>query len=119
MTTTPIDVTEIRKALIAESYALLRLGKEYHATIEEPVVTTFELSVLSAILKANAYSYLLAAVLRRVEASEGVAAASEMAQWFETVMDVGNEVLEDANADLDEQTANAPAEPETTPAVAS
>jgi len=79
-TTDAVTVTAVRKALIAESYKLLDQAKDFYNVIEEPVVSLVDVNAYSAMLAASAYSYLLAAVLRRVEASQGVAAASEMAQ---------------------------------------
>lgn len=105
-TTNAVTVTTVRKALIAESYEHLAAMKQITAKRRRgETLTAPERDLFDALSKVNTYSYLLAAVLRRVEAAQGVAAASEMAQWFDTVMDVGTEALEDANDDLDEQVA--------------
>lgn len=103
-TTDFVTVTSVRKALIAESYEHLAAMKQITAKRRRgETLTVPEPDLFDALSKVNVYSYLLAAVLRRIEAAQGAAAASGMAQWFDTVMDVGTEVMEDANDDLDEQ----------------
>jgi rubrerythrin len=101
-TNTP-TVTAVRKALIAESYGHLESIKRLTAKHRSgETLTAAELDLVEALAKAKAYSYLLAAVLRQVEAFWGAAEADEMARLFATVMDTGIEVLEDANDDLDD-----------------
>lgn len=98
-----VDVTEVRKTLIAESHECYRLATSYYDTIKTPAVTTFEFDVYVAICAANSYSYLLAGVLRIIEDRHGPDEAREMAALFDAVREAGTEVLEDTNSDLDEQ----------------
>lgn len=107
-TTDAVTVTTVRKSLIAESYehlaAIKRITTPARLVTE---LTEAECNHLDALARANAYSYLLAGILRIVEDGWGAAEGAQMAYLIGTVMDVGNEVLEDANDDLDEQVRGA------------
>jgi hypothetical protein len=98
-----VDITEVRKTLIAESYDLFRLTKAYFETIESPAMSTFEFDVYGAIGAGSTYAYLLAGVLQIIENRHGNDEAREMAALFDAVRDGGTEVLEDVNHDIDER----------------
>jgi hypothetical protein len=98
-----VDITEVRKTLIAESYEHYKLCKAYYETIETPAMSTFEFDVYGAIAGASTYAYLLAGVLQIIENRHGSDEAREMAALFDAVREGGTEVLEDVNDDLDEK----------------
>lgn len=99
-----VDITEARKALIAESYASHARVKQIASTARMiNGLTDDEAELIEAHTSLADYAYLLAALLRITENQHGAAEARAMAAMFEAVRDVGTEVLEDANDDLDEQ----------------
>ena len=85
-----VDVTEVRTALIAESYqhhtALTRLAASGRAA---GGLTKTECDLVEAHIAAAQYTYLLAGVLRIVENKHGAGEAREMAALFDAVRDVG------------------------------
>lgn len=103
-TTDEITVTDVRKALIAESYEHLESIKRLKAKRRAGEwLTPGEVELIDALATANAYSYLLAFVLRFADERCSADDAEYLARVFDAVMDAGTEALEDANDDLDEQ----------------
>lgn len=99
-----VTVTTVRKALIAESYqhlgAITRL-KDKHRGGDK--LTANELDLIDVHAKVNAYSYFLAGLLRIIDETHGAEEAAHVASLIDTVRDVGTEVLEFANDDIDER----------------
>lgn len=99
-----ITTADVRKTLIADSY-------EYHERATSLIagarlvgeLTEGEHSILDAYSAAEAYAYLLAALLRIVEDRHGEDEALGLACMVDAVRESGTDVLEDANDDLDER----------------
>ena len=101
-------VTTVRKALIAESYEHLDAMKKLTAKRRAgQALTAAELDLFDALAKVNAYSYFLAGLLRVIDEQHGAEEGRHVAYLIDTVRDVGTEVLEFANDDLDERARGA------------
>jgi hypothetical protein len=99
-----VDITEVRKTLIAESHEHFEAAKRITSkAMLAKSMTDAEAELGEAHSTAADYAYLLAGVLRIIENRHGADEAREMAALFDAVREGGTEVLEDTNDDLDEQ----------------
>jgi hypothetical protein len=97
-----LTVTDVRKALIAESYEHFNAVKRVMSrAIKTNKLTDAEADLSDAHNTASAYAYLLAALLRIIEDRHGEDEALGMACMVDAVRESGTDVLEDANRDLD------------------
>lgn len=104
----PVDVTEVRRDLIAESYQHHAAAKGIASTARmADGLSDAEADLIDAHATIASYAYLLAGLLRVTENRHGADEAREMAALFDAVREVGTEVIEDMNDDLDEQAREA------------
>lgn len=102
--TDALTVTTVRKALIAESYEHRKLRHIYFDVLkgEKPLPDVAPVHAYEALADVGCWEYAVAGMLRRVEAVNPELAA-ELADFAAWVLADGNEAIEDANDDLDEQ----------------
>lgn len=123
-TDTPIDVTAVRRQLVQQGDEQLAQRRPFfkvmHGTLhgrqDAPRIEDVDGAAAWAyegLVSAGTFAHTLAYVLRLLE-QDAPEVALKVAAVVERVLDAGMDALEDANADLDEQTV--PAQPETTPA---
>lgn len=104
----PIDVTDVRKTLIAESYEHFEVVKRIASkAVATKGMTDDEADLVEASSAVADYAYLLAGLLRIIEDKHGPDEARKMAELFDMVREHGTEVLADVNSDLDEKARDA------------
>jgi hypothetical protein len=98
-----VSVTDVRRALIAESEDFYKRRKPYFASMRadaSPAESGPAFDAYEGLVAAGAYGWLLAAMLRKLSEDHGATYAEDFAALVAEVMESGVDWLEDANDDL-------------------
>lgn len=101
-TTKPRSITDLRRALVAESEACHQRRQQYHVAMKNNPEDQAAPDAYEGLVGTGTYAWLVAGILRLLEQRHPETAAT-VADWTEESLNSGVDWLESLNDDLDVQ----------------